>query len=271
LLSYNALELNDGSKLPLPSRAAIGFCLILTSLLMAGPDPATGQKQEPPAGPSSAKQPPSGESSPSLSSFTPEPIQSVPLRKVCGVNKTPDCITAPRAVFTPDPEYSKEARDAHLQGTCVLWLVVGTDGTVHNIKVVRALGLGLDEKAAEAVRRWVFQPALKDEKAVAVQINVEVSFRLGSIVISPVSLQIFAGAKQQFTAKVIDGPKSSIKWSVGGPDCAGSSCGRISADGLYAAPESIGRPTTVTVTATSATDPNTIGWSNVTLQPTSPP
>lgn len=87
-------------------------------------------------------------------------------------------VSAPRAVDTPDPEYSEEARKAKYQGTCVLWLIVGPDGKPRDIKVARALGMGLDEKAIEAVRNWKFEPAMKDGKPVAVQINVEVNFRL---------------------------------------------------------------------------------------------
>jgi TonB family protein len=87
-------------------------------------------------------------------------------------------VSAPRALETPDPEYSEEARKAKYQGTCVLWLIVGPDGKPRDVKVARALGMGLDEKAIEAVRNWKFEPAMKDGKPVAVQINVEVNFRL---------------------------------------------------------------------------------------------
>jgi TonB family protein len=87
-------------------------------------------------------------------------------------------VSAPRAIYAPDPEYSEEARKAKYQGTCVLWLVVGPDGKPREIKIARSLGLGLDEKAIEAVKTWKFEPAMKDGKPVAVQINVEVSFRL---------------------------------------------------------------------------------------------
>jgi periplasmic protein TonB len=87
-------------------------------------------------------------------------------------------VSAPRPVYAPDPEYSEEARKAKFQGVCVLWLVVGPDGRPREIRVARTLGLGLDEKAIEAVKNWKFEPALKDGKPVAVQINVEVSFRL---------------------------------------------------------------------------------------------
>jgi TonB family protein len=87
-------------------------------------------------------------------------------------------VSAPRAVYAPDPEYSEEARKAKYQGTVVLWIVVGPDGRVHDMRVSRALGLGLDEKALEAVKQWRFEPAHKDGQAVAVQVNVEVNFRL---------------------------------------------------------------------------------------------
>lgn len=87
-------------------------------------------------------------------------------------------VTAPRTVYAPDPEYSDEARRAKYQGSVLLWLVVGADGLPSDIRVVRSVGLGLDEKALEAVRTWRFQPGLKDGKPVATQINVEVSFRL---------------------------------------------------------------------------------------------
>src|SRR5690349_3684997 len=95
-----------------------------------------------------------------------------------GVFRVGGGVSAPRVVYQPDPEYSEEARKAKYQGTCVLWLVVGPDGKPRDIRVARSLGLGLDEKAIEAVKTWKFEPAMKDGKPVAVQINVEVSFRL---------------------------------------------------------------------------------------------
>ncbi len=95
-----------------------------------------------------------------------------------GAYKVGGGVSAPRPLFTPDPEYSEEARKAKYQGTVVLWMVVGPDGRPRDMRIVRTLGLGLDEKALEAVRQWRFDPALKDGHPVAVQINVEVSFRL---------------------------------------------------------------------------------------------
>jgi TonB family protein len=88
-------------------------------------------------------------------------------------------VSAPIAIFSPDPEYSEEARKAKLQGTCVLWLIVGPDGKPRDIRVARTpLGHGLDERAMESVKKWRFKPAYKDGKPVAVEINVEVNFHL---------------------------------------------------------------------------------------------
>ena len=95
-----------------------------------------------------------------------------------GVYRVGGGVSAPRVLYAPDPEFSEEARKAKYQGTVVLWLIVGPDGRPHGIRVQRTLGMGLDEKAVEAIRRWRFEPARKDGVPVAVQINVEVNFRL---------------------------------------------------------------------------------------------
>jgi periplasmic protein TonB len=95
-----------------------------------------------------------------------------------GVFRVGGGVSAPKALYAPDPEYSEEARKAKYQGTCVLWLIVGPDGHPRDVRIARSLGLGLDEKAIEAVKQWKFEPAMKDGKPVAVQINVEVDFRL---------------------------------------------------------------------------------------------
>jgi len=95
-----------------------------------------------------------------------------------GVFRVGGGVSAPKAIFAPDPEYSEEARKAKYQGVCVLSLIVGPDGKPRDIKIVRSLGLGLDEKAIQAVNQWKFEPAMKDGKPVAVAINVEVQFRL---------------------------------------------------------------------------------------------
>jgi TonB family protein len=95
-----------------------------------------------------------------------------------GVFKVGGGISAPRAILTPDPVYTEQARRAKTQGTCTLWLIVDAAGNPRDIRVVHGLGFGLDAKAIEAVQQWRFDPALKDGKPVTVQISIEVEFRL---------------------------------------------------------------------------------------------
>src|SRR5436190_8685074 len=89
-----------------------------------------------------------------------------------GIYHVGNGVTAPRAIYSPDPEYSDEARKAKYQGTVILWAIIGPDGRPRQLKVDRSLGMGLDEKAIEAVRNWRFEPATKDGHAVPVMINV---------------------------------------------------------------------------------------------------
>ena len=95
-----------------------------------------------------------------------------------GIYRVGGGVSPPLAIYTPDPDYTDEARKTKQQGTVILWIVVGPDGRVWDIKLRRSLGKGLDEKAAEAVRKWRFQPGMKDGHPVAVQVNVEVNFRM---------------------------------------------------------------------------------------------
>ena len=95
-----------------------------------------------------------------------------------GAYRVGGAVTAPKLVYSPDPEYSKEARKAHLQGTVVLWLIVDEKGLPQNIRVQRSLGMGLDEQAIKAIKQWRFNPSTKDGHPVRVMINVEVNFRL---------------------------------------------------------------------------------------------
>lgn len=87
-------------------------------------------------------------------------------------------VSAPVPIYSPDPDYSEEARKAKYQGTVVLTVIVGPDGRVHHATVSRSLGMGLDEKAIEKVMVWKFKPATKDAKPVAVEVSVEVQFNL---------------------------------------------------------------------------------------------
>ena len=95
-----------------------------------------------------------------------------------GVYRVGGGVTAPVVVFKKDPEYSEEARKAKYQGTVLLAIEVSPDGRATNIRVVRSLGLGLDEKAMEAVKQWKFKPGYRNGQPVTVAATIEVNFRL---------------------------------------------------------------------------------------------
>jgi TonB family protein len=87
-------------------------------------------------------------------------------------------VSQPTLISKVEPEYSEEARKAKWQGTVVLQLVVDEHGMPQQMRVTRSLGLGLDQKAMEAVAKWRFKPGLKDGKPVPVIATIEVNFRL---------------------------------------------------------------------------------------------
>jgi TonB family protein len=87
-------------------------------------------------------------------------------------------VSAPVLLFKKEPEYSEEARKAKYQGAVVLYIEVAPSGKPTHIRVVRSLGLGLDEKAIEAVTHWKFKPGYREGKPVTVAATVEVNFRL---------------------------------------------------------------------------------------------
>ncbi|MGO9230652.1 MAG: energy transducer TonB [Bryobacteraceae bacterium] len=95
-----------------------------------------------------------------------------------GVYRVGNGTSAPVLLYKKEPEYSEEARKAKYQGTVVLAVEVDPSGRAINPRVVRSLGLGLDEKAMEAVRQWKFKPGYHNGKPVTVAATIEVNFRL---------------------------------------------------------------------------------------------
>lgn len=87
-------------------------------------------------------------------------------------------VSVPVPLVKPEPEYSEEARQAKYQGSVTLKAVVNEKGETTAVRVVKKLGLGLDEKAIEAVQKWRFNPGMKDGEPVPVMVTIEVSFRL---------------------------------------------------------------------------------------------
>jgi TonB family protein len=86
--------------------------------------------------------------------------------------------TPPVLLFKKGPDYSEEARKAKWQGTVVLSVEVDASGQAMNPRVIHSLGMGLDQKAIEAVVQWRFKPGMKDGKPVTLPAQVEVNFRL---------------------------------------------------------------------------------------------
>jgi protein TonB len=95
-----------------------------------------------------------------------------------GVYRAGGGVSQPAVIFKVDPEYSEEARKAKYSGTVMLAVIVDAEGHARDIHVVKSLGMGLDEKAIEAVEKWKFKPGMKGGQAVNVRATIEVNFRL---------------------------------------------------------------------------------------------
>ena len=95
-----------------------------------------------------------------------------------GVFRVGGGVSSPVLLHKVEPEYSEEARKAKYSGTVLLYIEVSPDGRATNIRVQRSLGLGLDEKAVEAVKQWKFKPGYKNGQPVTVAATIEVNFRL---------------------------------------------------------------------------------------------
>jgi len=85
---------------------------------------------------------------------------------------------APRLIVQVDPEFSEEARKAKFSGNVEVYLVVDEQGLPTHVRVARGVGMGLDEKAVEAVRQYRFKPAMLHGKPVKVDMYVDVSFQI---------------------------------------------------------------------------------------------
>lgn len=87
-------------------------------------------------------------------------------------------MTPPTVLYRVEPTYSEEARKAKYQGVVVLSAIVRKDGTIEILKVIRGLGLGLDENAISALKQWRFRPGMRNGVPVDVALNIEVNFSL---------------------------------------------------------------------------------------------
>ncbi len=95
-----------------------------------------------------------------------------------GVRRIGGGVSAPVVLFAPEAEFSEEARKAKVSGNVLVYLQVDTLGRPAHVRVLRGIGLGLDEKALVAVRAYKFKPAMENGHPVAVEMNVEVSFQI---------------------------------------------------------------------------------------------
>jgi protein TonB len=103
----------------------------------------------------------------------PPPEPEGPVRFVVGGN-----ITEPQKLSGPNPIYPEAARRARIQGVVVLECIIGKDGTVQQVKVLRGLPLGLTEAAEDAVNKWKFKPSTLNGKPVEVLYILTVRFNL---------------------------------------------------------------------------------------------
>lgn len=95
-----------------------------------------------------------------------------------GVMSVGGGVSAPALVRSVEPEFTEQAREANFTGAASIELIVDQQGNPQNVRIVRHLGMGLDEKAVEAVRQYKFRPAMFQGHAVAVQIIIDVDFHL---------------------------------------------------------------------------------------------
>jgi protein TonB len=95
-----------------------------------------------------------------------------------GLRKIGGGVSQPELIYKVDPEFSEEARKAKFMGIVLVNLIVDANGNPQNVHILRGVGMGLDEKAVEAVRQYKFKPAREAGKPVPVELNVEVNFQI---------------------------------------------------------------------------------------------
>jgi protein TonB len=95
-----------------------------------------------------------------------------------GVYAVGGAVSQPQVLVSADPEFSEEARKAKFSGNVLVYFIVDEHGTPTHVRVARGVGMGLDEKAVDAIRQYKFKPGLKDGKPVKVQMAIEVNFQI---------------------------------------------------------------------------------------------
>lgn len=105
---------------------------------------------------------------------SPSPGTATPL----STDKASDQVSAPVAIFAPNPHYSVYGRSKRIQGKCLVSLIVDADGIPQSVQIMKSLEPSLDRNAIEAVNIWWFKPAMKGPVPVPVKITVEIDFHL---------------------------------------------------------------------------------------------
>jgi protein TonB len=95
-----------------------------------------------------------------------------------GLRQVGGGVSAPIEIYRVEPEFSEEARKAKLTGNVLVNLWVDRTGRVTHVSVLKGLGMGLDEKAMEAVKQFRFKPAMENGKPVPVEMNIDVNFQI---------------------------------------------------------------------------------------------
>ncbi len=106
-----------------------------------------------------------------------ESVAKGPIHHV-GKDSEKDGVKAPKAAYTPEPEFSEEARRAKFQGVVIVSIIVDETGNVSRVRLDRPLGMGLDDNAMQRVKTWRFNPAKLEGQPVAVEMQIEVAFNL---------------------------------------------------------------------------------------------
>lgn len=95
-----------------------------------------------------------------------------------GVMSVGGGVSAPEVIHSVQPQFTPEARSQNLQGIVAIQLIVDSQGSPQDVRVVRQLGMGLDEEAIAAVKQYRFRPAMYEGHPVSVQMVIDVDFRL---------------------------------------------------------------------------------------------
>jgi TonB family protein len=107
-----------------------------------------------------------------------QPVRLVGQDGVRGTSPAADSSeTPPRAIYSPDVEYTDQARDAKLEGVCVVRLMIGVDGKPTSVAVMKKIGMGMDEKVVETLKTWRFEPARRNGKPVPARLDMSMQFK----------------------------------------------------------------------------------------------